>query len=104
MYHPINNFDIRIPKVESEIIFSGHHHDYQKKHFKSKSGLIRTEIYVPPCCDDTKMLGSPPGFLVASIVNNKLTIRLNTFSRDPKSEEGATINETVDKYSIKLKR
>lgn len=103
-YHQIHNLDITIPNVETEIIFEGGHHYYMAKSFTSKSGLKRTKAYVPPACDDIRMPGAVPGFLVASIDNNKLNIRVNTFERNPKSRNGATIIETGIQYSKKLKR
>jgi len=103
-YHPIHNLDIKIPNVETEIIFEGGRHYYIAKCFTSKGGLKRTKAFVPPSCDDIKMPGAVPGFLVASLDNNELEIRVNTFKRDPKSGKGATIIETGVQYSRKLKR
>ena len=77
---------------------------YRAKNIPSKSGLKRTKAFVPPSCDDIRKPGAVPGFLVASIDNNKLNIRVNTFKRDPKSGKGATIIETGVQYSQKLKR
>ena len=55
------------------------------KNFDSKSGLKRTKAFVSPSCDDIRMPGAVTGFLVASINNNELKIRVNTFERNPKS-------------------
>ena len=103
-YHQIHDLDITIPNVETEITFEGDHHFYTTKVFKSKSGLKRTKAFVPPSCDDIRRTGAVPGFLVASIDNNELKIRVNTFERNPKSRKGATIIETGVQYSRKLKR
>ena len=103
-YHQIHDLDITIPDVETEIIFEGGHHFYTTKVFKSKNGLKRTKAFVPPSCDDINKPGAVPGFLVASLDNNKLNIKVNTFERNPKSGEGATIIETGVQYSRKLTR
>lgn len=103
-YHQIHDLDIAIPNVETEIIFEGGHHYYMAKNFTSKSSLKRTKAYVPPSCDDIRKPGAVPGFLVASLDNNELKIRVNTFRRDPKSRKGATITETGVQYSRKLNR
>ena len=86
VHHSISKFDLDIPNVPTLINFSGHHHFFKVINNKS--------IYVPTSSDDIKKIGSQPGFLIATINNNRLIVRRKNLTNEV-VEKGVVLTKSI---------